>query len=412
MQSFDLVVVSHLRWSYVWQRPQHLISRLANYHRVLFVEEPVAAEDTGDCPVPYLQKVSENVTVLRPRLTSEQIGDSALWLWPCRHEIADQVRKAIGRTGINAAALWFYTPLPGFLIEAIDPGLIVYDIMDELANFKFAPPDLRERERRLINRCDMVYTGGASLYEAKKSLHPFTYLFPSGVDYPHFSSACSEQTTVPEWLDALDQPRATYIGVIDERLDYETVRRMACAWPNVQFVMCGPIAKIDEADLPKSDNLHYAGQQPYSELPRILRGSDICLMPFAQNDSTRYISPTKTLEYMAAHKPIVSTAIADVARFYSDIVYLAGSPDEFVEQIGAALNEAPDIRERNRKREERILAEQAWDAIADNMESLLQAEWLRKSGLNLARALDYAPPDSAAPCIPTRASALHVPGGD
>ena len=202
-----------------------------------------------------------------------------------------------------------------------------------------------------------------------------THLFASGVDGAHYASSCDPGTQTPEWMDDIPYPRATYVGVIDERMDYDLIAQMADAHPHIQFLMCGPVVKVDPAHLPQRLNLHYPGQQTYADLPRILKGTDICLMPFAQNDSTRFISPTKTLEYMATHRPIVSTSIPDVVRFYSDIVYLADTAEQFIQQIAVALDEPAHERARRHRREEKILAEQAWDAIADGMETLMQTEW-------------------------------------
>jgi glycosyltransferase involved in cell wall biosynthesis len=253
------------------------------------------------------------------------------------------------------------------------------------------------------------------MYESKKHLNSNTHLFASGVDSKHYESACHPETTTPEWMDGISSPRATYVGVIDERMDYELIAQMASAYPEVQFLMCGPVVKVDPAHLPQSPNLHYPGQQTYEDLPRILKGSDVCLMPFAQNDATRYISPTKTLEYMATHRPIVSTSIPDVKRFYSDIVYLADSPEEFVQQIAAAFDEPAHERARRRLREEKILAEQAWDAIADSMETLMQAAWSKtpagKSQRASARAASL-PAKSTLPSTVRPAGARVVAYGD
>jgi UDP-galactopyranose mutase len=368
--------VCHLRWSFVWQRPQQLLSRIAQNHRILLIEEPVFASE-GRPPEPTLQEVLPNLFVLTPEVPAADCGDVPLWLWPCSERISDQVRETMRRLEIGPRALWFYTPTPEFLRDVIQPDMIVYDVMDELANFKFAPPELRDRERRLLGQSAVVFTGGASLYDAKKHMNPNSHLFASGVDSAHYATACDDATTLPEWMHAIPTPRATYIGVIDERLDYNIIAQMADARPDVQFLMCGPVVKVNPDDLPKAPNLHYPGQQAYADLPRILKGSDICLMPFARNEATRFISPTKTLEYMATHRPIVSTPITDVERFYSDIVYLADTPERFVEQIDRALNEPAPERERKRLREEKILAEHAWDAIAENMRTLMQREWMK-----------------------------------
>jgi UDP-galactopyranose mutase len=378
-QDFDLVVASHLRWSFVWQRPQQLLSRLAGYRRVLFVEEPVFTEgSTGDV-VPNLEQVAHNITVLTPRVTRpEQDGTP---IWADRETISAQVRYAMQTLRFDRKALWFYTPLPEFLLHVVEPDIVVYDVMDELANFKFAPPQLKEQEARLLRRADVVFTGGASLHESKLPYNRNTHLFASGVDAKHYSRACLETTEVPEAVSRIPAPRATYIGVIDERLDYDIIATMAARRPDVQFLMVGPVVKVDPNSLPQGPNLHYLGQQQYDELPKILKGTDVCLMPFARNEATKFISPTKTLEYMATHRPIVSTPIKDVERFYSDIVYLADDPEEFVKQIDVALNESAGERERRRAREEKVLAEHAWDAIAESMNRLMTEAYTRKTRL-------------------------------
>ncbi len=377
MQTFDLVVASHLRWSFVWQRPQQLLSRLATHHRILFVEEPVFTPEGGDPLSAVLEEVMPGITTLTPQLRASDCGETPLWLWPCRDEITRQMRAALKQLDFQSRALWLYTPTPDFMVEAVAPDMLVYDVMDELANFKFAPAQLKENEKRLLGQSAVVFTGGASMFDSKKHLNPNTHLFASGVDGKHYASACDPDTTTPDWMDSIPGPRAAYIGVIDERLDYELIGKMAHAHPGIQFLMCGPVVKVDPAHLPQAPNLHYPGQQQYADLPRILKGADVCLMPFAMNEATKFISPTKTLEYMATHRPIVSTPVADVVRFYSDIVYLADDHEGFITQIGAALQESAEDRDRKRKREDKILAEQAWDAIADNMETLMLREWAK-----------------------------------
>ncbi len=377
MENFDLVVVSHLRWDFVWQRPQQLLSRLAEYHRILFIEEPVHAPDGVKSA--RMDAVMPNIWTLTPQIPEAECGDTPLWLWPCRDIIATQVRQAARDLNLRERALWLYTPTPEFLADVIKPDMLVYDVMDELANFKFAPPQMKENELRFLGEAAVVFTGGASMYESKKNINPNTHLFASGVDIAHFASASLPDTQEPEWMTEIPSPRAAYIGVIDERLDYEVIAKMAQDCPHIQFLMCGPVVKVDPAHLPQAPNLHYPGMQAYADLPRILKGCDLCLMPFAQNDATRYISPTKTLEYMATHRPVVSTPIADVARFYSDIIYLGETPEQFVEQIALALEESPAERARKNRMEERILTEQSWDAIVKNMETLMQSAW-RKNG--------------------------------
>lgn len=394
--SSDLIVVSHLRWSFVWQRPQQILSRLARHYRIFFIEEPVAIEE-NETDAALCQEVLPNLIIITPQVLRDECGDMPLWLWPCQERISRQVRNALRSLQCGKRVLWFYTPTPEFMTQVIQPDMLVYDVMDELTAFKFAPPELREREARLLAQAAVVFTGGASLYDAKKHHNPNTHLFASGVDEAHYATACHPDTTVPEWMASLPGPRATYIGVIDERMDYDIIEHLAQQRPNIQFLMCGPVVKVDPKDLPQAPNLHYPGQQKYEDLPRILSGTDVCLMPFARNEATRYISPTKTLEYMATHRPIVSTPIRDVERFYSDIVYLAETPGEFVRQLDATLQEPASERARKRRREERILAEHAWDAIAENMHTLMQQQWHKTP---VGRAQQTAPLRSRTPVLP------------
>ena len=409
LQSFDLVVVSHLRWSFVWQRPQQLLSRLAQYHRILFIEEPVYAEDGDTNLSAVCEQVMPNVTTLTPVIPKSEANDTPLWLWPDQSHIIQQVRQALKQLEFGPRALWFYTPTPAFMVEAVQPEMTVYDVMDELSLFKFAPEFLLENERKLIGNAAVVFTGGASLYDGKKHLNPNTHLFASGVDSKHYASALDPSTTEPDWMRDIPQPRAAYIGVIDERLDYDIIAAMAQARPDVQFLMCGPVVKVDPTHLPQAPNLHYPGQQSYADLPRILKGANVCLMPFARNEATKFISPTKTLEYMATGRPIVSTPIKDVERFYSDLVYLAETPDAFIAQMDAALNETPEVRAHKRKREEKILAEQAWDAIADNMETLMQREWAKTVTGKTQVAKERIAALPSALTIPNRVTAPTTP---
>jgi glycosyltransferase involved in cell wall biosynthesis len=218
---------------------------------------------------------------------------------------------------------------------------VVYDCMDELANFRFAPRDIGLREQYLLKQADVVFTGGSSLYDAKAGHHHNVHMFGCGVDVEHFSKARHPETVVPPQVQGLPRPVLGYFGVIDERLDYDLIAALGDAFPQGSIVMAGPLAKVDAQQLPKQPNIQWLGQQAYSALPALVKGFDVCLMPFALNDATRYINPTKTLEYMAAGKAIVSTAIADVVRNFGDLVHVAGSREEFIALSKRALEPDP-----------------------------------------------------------------------
>ncbi|HEX2611286.1 MAG TPA: glycosyltransferase, partial [Gemmatimonadales bacterium] len=319
-----------------------------------------------------------NVTVLRPRtpieapgFTSEQLS----LLAPLMHELASELESA-------RIVAWFYTPLALPLLRALSPEVVVYDCMDELSLFLGAPPELLTREAELLRCADVMFTGGPSLYQAKQARHPNVHCFPSSVDAAHFRSAREGQPSqVAEAVDqaGLPHPRLGFYGVIDERLDIVLLDYLAEHRPDWQFVLVGPVVKIDPATLPHRPNVHYFGQRSYDELPRYLVGWDVCLLPFALNEATRFISPTKTLEYMAAERPIVSTPITDVAEPYRDVVYLGSTPEEFLAACDAALGAAPEERARRAARMREVLAGTSWDVTVAAMEKLIAEAVARKT---------------------------------
>ncbi|MGJ4801878.1 glycosyltransferase [Luteimonas sp. SDU82] len=340
-ERFPLVVHCHLRWDFVWQRPQQLFSRLAEHHAVLFVEDPLPTDASAahlDISEPH-----PNVVRMVPRLPHDAPQDvDAQW-----HALLPLMEQALARHPLLAgrfddAVQWFYSPMSApVLLGAFGARGTVYDCMDELANFRFAPPDIAERERFLLARADVVYTGGYQLYQEKSRHHATVHFHGCGVDAGHFGRARVASTVVPEQVASLPGPVLGYVGVIDERLDYELIEALALRFPDASVAMAGPVVKVDPADLPRLPNIHWLGQQAYEQLPALVKGFDVCLMPFALNDATRYINPTKTLEYMATGKPVVSTAVADVVRNFTPVVDVAHSTEGFLDAVARAV-EAPD----------------------------------------------------------------------
>jgi UDP-galactopyranose mutase len=262
---------------------------------------------------------------------------------------------------------WFYTPMAYWLADEIPSTGCVYDCMDELSLFKNPPPGILECEVELLNCADLVFTGGRSLYLGKVERHPQVHMFASGVEVEHFAKAFSTETTVPAEMEAIGRPRFTYTGVIDERLNLQLVDDAARLRPDWQIVMIGPVVKISEADLPHRPNIHYLGQKPYADLPAYLKGTDVAIMPFALNDSTKFLSPTKTLEYMAARRPVIGTGIADVEAYYSQIVWIVKDGDDFVRAGEDALKAKPERLDEGLE----MAKAQTWDSIVERMDTLL-----------------------------------------
>ena len=356
-----IIVFSHLRWDFVFQRPQQIMSRLAQHYRILFVEEPARRDGAGAllCSSP-----APNVTVCRPHTPLASVGfhdDQIALLRPLLADLAPPGDDPI---------VWFYTPMALPLLQPLHPRLVVYDCMDELSGFRNPPRQLLQRETALLKIADLVFTGGPSLYEAKRGRHGNVHCLPSSVDAAHFRRAL-DRADGHAAQAAIAHPRLGYYGVIDERFDAALLAALADAHPEWQLVMVGPVVKIDPASLPHRPNIHYLGQQSYEALPRFLAGWDVCLLPFALNAATRYTSPTKVLEYMAAELPIVSTPIADVAGPYGDVVAVAGGHADFIAACAAALARTPARAAATARRMREIVAGTSWNATAERMHALI-----------------------------------------
>ena len=357
MKHAVLVVFSHLRWGFVYQRPQHLLSRLAQHYRILFIEEPVHQQ--GEAGLRQ-HSPAPNVTVIEPHTDVDAPGFHDSQIAVLQPLLADLLEKD------EQPLVWFYTPMALPLLTCFQPSAIIYDCMDELSAFQMAPRQLQQRESALLSRADVVFTGGTSLYEAKKHRHPNVFCFPSSVDAGHFEQALDRSNGHP-LQDNLPRPRLGYYGVIDERMDVDLIAALADAHPEWQIVMVGPVVKIDVNSLPQRSNLHWLGQQPYEALPHFLAGWDVCLMPFALNASTRFISPTKVLEYMAAQLPVVSTAVPDVVRHFTGVVSIADTTQGFVQACEAALAMDEAQRRAQAVQMAEIIAETSWDRTAEQM---------------------------------------------
>ena len=358
-----LIVFSHLRWDFVYQRPQQLLSRLTHHFQVVFVEEPMPGAAHG-----VLEKLSpcDGVTVLRPHLAGGASGFHDDHIPQLQRLLAQHLED----TGTGDYWLWFYTPMAMPLAAGLQPVGVVYDCMDELSAFRNAPRQLLQRESALFHMADLVFTGGQSLYESKRERHAHTHCFPSSVDAAHFSQPSLGGEDHPAQA-GIAHPRLGYCGVIDERIDLSLFAAMADAHPEWQIVAVGPVVKIDRASLPQRDNIHWLGQRSYQELPELIAGWDVCLMPFALNEATRYISPTKTLEYMAAGKPIVSTPIRDVVGPYAGLVGIADDAAGFVRACEDMLALDDAQRAQQDAVREAILQSTSWDRTAEQMAALM-----------------------------------------
>jgi glycosyltransferase involved in cell wall biosynthesis len=358
----NLFCFSHLRWNFVYQRPQHLMSRFGNMTRVFFIEEPIyeSIEPTLDITV----HLNPNVTVIVPKLPRRTNSDESAIL------IRDLLSNYMTEHNILPSVFWYYSPMALKITRDFNPIVSVYDCMDDLTGFLFAPPELISLESELFTIVDAVFTGGNSLYEVKKDHHHNVHAFPSSIDRSHFARA-RQPLAQPLDQAGIARPRIGFYGVLDERLNLQLVAEVAKLRPKWNFIFIGPTVKIDPMTLPRATNIHYMGARTYEELPIYLAGWDVAMMPFAKNAATRFISPTKTPEYLAGGKPVVSTSIADVVNDYGNhgLVSIADTAEDFVSKIDAILFSPPDAQWLNAV--DNHLAGTSWDKTWSKMHDII-----------------------------------------
>ena len=358
----DLVCLGHVRWQSEFQRPQHLMTRYARNRRVFFVEEPIF-DDTLETRITV--DVHDGVHVVVPHLP-RAFGET--------ESISAQraaLEQLLARERITRYVIWYCTPLALRFSSHLTPAGVAYDCIDELSTPGGAATELPALERELMRRADVVFTGGQSLYEARKGQHPNIHAVPNSVDVAHFASARQHEPDPPD-QKPIPGPRLGFFGVLDERLDMPLLQGLADARPDWQLVMIGPVVTIDRRDLPRRPNIHYLGPKAYAELPRYIGGWDVALLLFARSEATRFIDATSTLAYLAAGRPVVSTSIHDVISPYGErgLVYLADTVTDMVRACNAVLREPAEFR---RTRADGFLSGMSWDRTWSRTASLLDA---------------------------------------
>ncbi len=364
---FPIIVHSHLGWDWVWQRPQQFHSRLSKRHRILFIEGPVPQPGLEAARV-SLREVADypNIVVLQMTMPEQRWHDGA-WVDKERRRLVQSVLNGPLSADFAEPVQWFYDPMAVTAFAGhLGETAIVYDCMDQLSQFHGAPSELVRRERELLAIADVVFAGGPKICEEKRQHNANCYSIGCGVDAAHFAKANDPLISPPPDVAELPGPVFGYIGVVDERLDYELIARLADGNREGSVVMVGPWTKVDRSQFPERANLHWLGARDYSELPAYASRFDVCLMPFALNEATEFINPTKALEYMATGRPIVSTPIEDVIRQFEDVVKVVATPDEFV---AACLRAAECPNRVGVRRGLKLAARNSWESIVEKLEA-------------------------------------------
>jgi glycosyltransferase involved in cell wall biosynthesis len=383
MDAYSIVVHSHLKWDWVWQRPQQFISRFSRKHRVLFVESPDFQDDLANTRLD-LREVNDfpKINVLQTILPAGRRSDTA-WIDKERRRVVRSVLNGPLGQSFSSIVQWFYDPMAVTAFAGqLDEELIIYDCMDELSLFRGAPPELIRRERELLAVADVVFAGGPKIWQAKRDLNANCFCYGCGVDAQHFARASEPELHVPHDITGLPRPVFGYIGVVDERIDYELLAHLANSTKG-SVVMVGPSTKVDPASFPRRENLHWLGGRDYSELPRYAKGFDVCLMPFAMNEATRFINPTKALEYMATGRPIVSTPVEDVVTQFGDAIIIAKNVPAFT---NACERAAAHPESRRIERGLALARRNSWESIVACLGQHIEEALRSRRALNMSAA--------------------------
>jgi len=381
---YSIIVHSHLRWDWVWQRPQQFLSRLSKAHKILFVEEP----QFSDAVLESRTKIRvlpdyPNIYLLKAFFPKRRMHDHS-WIDAERRRTVQTVLGGPLGQYFQTPVQWFYDPMAVTAFAGqMNEAAIVYDCMDQLSQFRNAPPELVNREKRLLTVADVVFAGGPKIQRAKAPFNSNCHAYGCGVDFKHFGPARNGDAVIPPDVAHLKGPNLGYFGVVDERMDYELVAKLADSDPSWNLIMVGPHTKIEKSVLPQRPNIHWLGAREYSQLPHYASRFDVCLMPFAINEATEFINPTKALEYMATGRPVVSSAIEDVLLQFSHVAAVAHSHDEFIQFCQGALKSPSQRHLRNGIE---LARENSWEAIVEKLESHIssvlsakQEQWEREA---------------------------------
>jgi len=374
----NIIVFSHLRWDFVYQRPQHLLTRFAADFKITLIEEPIF--DTAGPAFYSITPKEKNINVIVPHMPQ---GLSPEQVIQVQKGLLDDYMKD---KPLSNYAFWYYTPMALEFSRKYMPEIVIYDCMDELSAFKFAPDSLKALEQELLSKADVVFTGGQSLYQAKKNQHANIHPFPSSIEVEHFSK--TRELKALNFSKHEKKPLTLgFYGVIDERFDINLIGDMANAHPEWQFNLIGPVVKIDPATLPQSSNIKYLGPKSYQELPEQMASWDIALIPFLINESTRFISPTKTPEYLAAGLPVISTAIRDVVNPYGikQLVHIGNTAQEFIAAVEQELVKPASAKKAWLAKVDSFLSQNSWSKTYESMLKLTKQVLIDKANTSIAQ---------------------------
>ena len=360
MKNKDIICISTSDWRRPWGSKQHLMTKLSEYNRVLYIEYQSSLLDFIRYPgyafkklsdINKLRKISENIYIYTP-IPTFPFGFHSIFINKINQLILGFfLIKLINKLKFKDLVLWFYSPISAYQIGRMNESAVVYhciaDFIHEKRNY-FRKITINILERCLIQRAHIVLTLTQDLQKRFKELNQNTFYFPSAVNIAYFSEVRSRAGDEPKDISLITGPRLGVVGYLDGNiLDIDLLDYIAKANPGWSIVMIGPLFRksLSLLKLNKNKNVSFLGEKTPSLIPQYLKYLDVCLIPYMRNEFTHNVSAIKLYEYLAMGKPVVSTFFSDELAGLETIIGIAEDKKQFLESIRYFLN-CKDDREK------------------------------------------------------------------
>ncbi|MDP8225424.1 MAG: glycosyltransferase [Candidatus Lernaella stagnicola] len=356
----------------LWTNKQQVASRLAKYFDIIYVE-PLAAVGAGQRKLLGGDSYTADcgVTVYRPPAAAP-FGNKIWSVNRANIAYASRGVKSIMREkGFSRPIFWCYPPTAQPFLTQIDSAVSCYDCVDEYSAFPGAWAIVtRKMEQRLLKSVDAVFTTAQSLFEAKRPYNKHTYFVPNVADFGHFHKATTAKPIGR--IRNIKRPVIGFVGAVNYKLDGELLATLFRLRPNWSFVFIGPDCGFGVDQLIRHRNAHFWGRKDIDELPAIMAGFDVCMIPYKLNRYIEGVLPLKFFEYLATGKPVVATKMAELEK-YTPMVDLITTPEDFVNAVERRLADDPH-------REQRLALARAnsWEHRIERMLTILENVYQEK----------------------------------
>jgi len=372
-----VMIVSSMPWGFLWQRPQQIASRLANrgfnvvyFHSCLDLSPIFLIRLFREKSFFVIKRVNANLRVVN------------LFVPPFRGKLRFFTEKLgviffktyIKFFDLKPSVALFYHPRDVFLVGCLESMSvkIVYDCVDDYSAFPGVgdPFTVLNDEWQLVKKSSVVIVASKMLHERISKANSNCILVSNGADFKHFNRAVNFKEK-PSEIKNLNHPIVGFIGAIWDWIDINLICKLAELHPEYSILLVGPVYYGGEK-LRRFSNIFAIGHKPYEVLPQYLACMDVCLIPFKINRLTLASNPIKLYEYLAAGKPVVSTALPEVCENASDLVYIARDEEDFIRKVEEAVKEAESPNKELVMRRINFAKENSWEKRIETIEKLLR----------------------------------------